>query len=136
METAENSQENPWATGATVTVHAGRQDYLCSDGENAEERKPPRMFGICGPLPDHDGVKGNRAWKLAEKVVAPRHGFEPQLAQVIWNQQVTDVKKAEIVQSDTKNRHRYNIGTVRQRHGCGQPALVAADSGGRGYASA
>ena len=72
METAENSQEKRWATGATVTVHAGRQDCLSSDEENAEERKGPGMFGICGLLPDHDGVKENRPGRLAKTVMAPQ----------------------------------------------------------------
>ena len=77
VETAENSQNKPWATGATMTVHCGHQRSLCADAQSGDERKTPRMFGICGRLPAHDGVKENRRRRLAKRAMAPRHGFEP-----------------------------------------------------------
>ena len=71
METAENSQEKRWATGATVTVHAGRQDSMCSDEENPEERKWPGMLGY-GPTSRPRWRQGKQTWEARKRCWLPK----------------------------------------------------------------
>ena len=57
METAENSQEYPWASGATMAVHPASRIGLSSDSQTWAIRKTRRMFAMNGGDADHDHFK-------------------------------------------------------------------------------
>ena len=69
-ETAENSQEKPWVSGATMTVHAAGRNSLCSDSQTWTVRKTNRIFGINGREPDHNYVNEKWGRTLANRTVA------------------------------------------------------------------
>lgn len=70
METAENSQEKSWASGATSTVHAAGRNGLSSDPKPRTDRKTNRMFGINGGDANHDHVNENCVGTPAKRTVA------------------------------------------------------------------
>jgi hypothetical protein len=58
--------------------------------ENDETRKYFDLCELYGAQHWRAGVNKNPANSLGEKVLAPRHGFEPRLKDLIQDQQVTD----------------------------------------------